>query len=165
MIRFAFFLVCFAASLASYAQQDYNRMLTYANEKAARGDYDGAIKDINQMIEQNPYDNQFYFYRGKVYFLQKNMNMALKDFNQAYKVDTNNIEALYFRGRCKAGINDYQGAVNDFEHLLSKDPNFTEALLEKGIANVLAGNKEAGCADIRKAEEHGLEAPDHITCD
>ena len=52
-------------------------------EATKKQDFQTAIYDFNQCIQNNPQDAQSYFKRGYAYYGQKDYNKAIEDYNQA----------------------------------------------------------------------------------
>lgn len=55
----------------------------------------------------------------------------------------------------KTKLSDFQGASDDFSMAIKLDPNNSEPYYNKGIAEILLGQNQKGCEDLKKAKALG----------
>ena len=76
----------------------------YARVLRQTGDYDGAIAQLLQVIEQYPQDRVVRNDLGRVYFLQHKYALAQAQFQQALDIDPEDLEANYNMMLCATGM-------------------------------------------------------------
>jgi predicted Zn finger-like uncharacterized protein len=59
-------------------------------------DFDRAIDEINQVIEQFPKSQEYIYIRGRIHFDRGNYETALKDFSKAYDIDPRFHDAYFY---------------------------------------------------------------------
>ena len=73
-----------------------------------------------------------------------------------YRINPKLAEAYKNRGGVKGKLNDYRGAIEDCNKAIEINPKFPGAYFDRGIAEILLGQKDSGCLDLSKAGELGL---------
>jgi tetratricopeptide (TPR) repeat protein len=147
------------ATITSIQAQDkeLNEMYNKAAEKAAAGDYTGALADYNYIVSVNPSFPKIYFQRGFLKFMMRDFKGAIDDFDQALKKDTPDEEVYLYRGLCNFELKEYQSAVDDYSKALLIDEEFEMAYLYRGETYIQLNKREEGCRDISIALQMGLE--------
>jgi len=103
--------------------------------KSALGDFEGAIQDINKVLQLSPVDES-----PKMYFL-----------------------AFFSRGIAKAELGDAKEAILDYDRAIKIDSTDARVYQKRGISNVTLGRKSDACLDFKKAKELGdAEVSDFI---
>jgi tetratricopeptide (TPR) repeat protein len=78
----------------------------YARVLRQTGDYDGAIAQLLQVLQQYPEDRVVRNDLGRVYFLQHKYAAAQAQFKQALAIDPEDLEANYNLMLCETGMNN-----------------------------------------------------------
>jgi tetratricopeptide (TPR) repeat protein len=130
---------------------------TRADLKLALQDPKGAIADYTKAIELLPDFAQAYEGRGGVYYATRNFREALKDMDQAIKLSPENFELYSKRGDIKYESKDIRGAIGDYDTSIRLNPNFALNYFKRGMIKIITGNREEGCADLRKADQLGFQ--------
>ncbi len=74
-----------------------------------------AIKDYSYLIKNYPGTIDYYLKRAKIFYKQRELDLALKDLNEILKYDMFNNEALYLRGAIYQVQKDYNKAIDDYK--------------------------------------------------
>ena len=101
---------------------DTVEMVQQGIEKSRRGNYQGALKDFNQVIAENPQDIHAYFNRGYAHSSLGQFEQALADFTIALKLDPQMVEAYVNRGNVYLQLGEDETAIADYEKALEINP-------------------------------------------
>ncbi len=106
----------------------YNRALA----KRFIKDYNGALKDLNQVITMTVFFPEAYFQRGliKAYNLE-NPEDPIADYSKAIELDKNYAAAYYYRGLARLKKMDSAGACQDFSRAKELDYKKAKKRLSK----------------------------------
>ena len=121
--------------------------------KALKGDFDGAIADLNLAIEQNPSAAALYYNRGAAKDHKGDLDAAMADYNRALELDAKYVSAYVNRGVIKARRKDFAGAIADYGRALEFDPQYVGAYGNRGEAKFLTGDVDGALADFNRALE------------
>lgn len=99
--------------------------------KSARGDYVGALADINQALVINPNNVGALRYRATSKNNNHDFAGAIADYSRALELDPKNAGIYADRGNAKRNQADQAGALADFNQALDLDPKNTTALLAR----------------------------------
>ncbi|VVC04837.1 TPR repeat protein [Candidatus Burarchaeum australiense] len=86
-----------------------------AFEKVQKGDYAGAILDLDRAIELKSNFSDAYTNRGGANAMLENYTGAMEDFNKALELDPENVDAYYDRGLLEGMLGDNAGAKEDLD--------------------------------------------------
>lgn len=78
-------------------------------------DFSAALSLINQALEKDSNNANAYFYRGYIYFLQKNTQQAIADYSTALRLNPKQLDAYFFRGLVYYKSNDNANALADWQ--------------------------------------------------
>ena len=90
--------------------------------KSERGDYKGAIADLDKVIELDPKYGPAYCSRGSAKYSLGNYEEAVADLDKAMELGLNHALAYHNRGITKVEIGDYRGAIADFDRAMELNP-------------------------------------------
>jgi len=86
-------------------------------------DNEKAINDFTKAIEIDPYHDEAYINRAKVYVDIDKLDNAISDFTKAIEINPNFIEAYYDRALIYLyKIGDWEKAIVDFSKVITLDP-------------------------------------------
>ena len=130
---------------------------TRGDLKLALQDPKGAIADYTKAIELLPDFAEAFEGRGGVYYATRNFREALKDMDQAIKLKPGNFELYSKRGDIRYESKDIRGALGDYDMSIRLNPNFALNYFKRGMIKIITGNREEGCADLKKADQLGFK--------
>jgi tetratricopeptide (TPR) repeat protein len=142
---------------ADYAQapKAAERLFQSAQKSISRSDYDGAIQELDQLIEFNPNIASAYFLRGGAYAAMGNARLAERDFGDAIRLQPNFAQAYANRGAIRYRTNDYTGAIADFEQAIKLKPDYADA--KSGLTLARATVEKEGKMDAVDFNKRGRE--------
>jgi tetratricopeptide (TPR) repeat protein len=108
-------------------------------EKFKKGDYKGAIEDLNSAIKIEPI-GQNYFNRAYAKSMIEDYSGAIQDFNKAIELKYELEESYFERGYCKEQINNNLGAIEDLTKAIEINKDFAKAINNR--ATLFAKNKD-----------------------
>jgi tetratricopeptide (TPR) repeat protein len=86
-------------------------------------DLNAALGSMNRSIELDPTMSESYFYRGNIYYGQKNYEAALNDYLKAVELNPNYSEAYYNIGVTYNTTNKFQESIEPLTKAISIIPN------------------------------------------
>lgn len=130
----------------------------------AKNEYDQAISDFDEVLNQNP-DNQIARYdRGAAYMLRGEYDEAIPDFNEVLNRDPDNQIARYNRGVAYTLKGKYDEAISDFTEMLERSPsdkssacsqgfNYAAVYIARGNVYSVKGEHDQAISDFNEAED------------
>jgi len=112
---------------------------------------DPAIRDLTQLIGNNPSDEAAYYKRGQIYASKGAYGAALNDFDQAITLNSTDVYALNNRCWVRAIVGELQSALQDCNNALNLRPNFGDALDSRGLVNLKLGQNTSALNDFDAA--------------
>ncbi len=91
--------------------------------KLRSGDYQGALKAYNQVLQLNPNDDTAYVNRGTARFELGDKHGAMDDFTQAVELNPKNAEAYRQRGGLYLIMGNKKKSRQDFQQLAKLSRN------------------------------------------
>jgi tetratricopeptide (TPR) repeat protein len=126
------------------------------NQKLDNGDQEGAIQDYIAAIQADSGFSLAYENRGILFGNLNRFEEAFQDYSQSIRLKPT-AKALQNRALLYIKKNDYNAAISDLNQAILMDPNYSLAYKNRGLAYVLSGQKDLGCADFQKAASLGKE--------
>lgn len=121
---------------------------------AMLGDATKANADLDQAVKLAPRDAANYNSRGYYgHMVFGRYKEAIADMDLAIKQDPNYGFAFSNRGWCYYQLGDLPKARKDLGLAVRKNPNNAYAYRSLGIVDLALGEKQSGCANLRKALE------------
>ena len=128
-LLFCVLLIIFIPDL--FAQDNYNHTahqhLKRSMEHLLKGDYDSALKSINESLKFDRNSAISYIIRARAYFELGEMERAIADCTHVINIDRNSSTAYVIRGNAYVRKGDYNKAISDWESALRINPNIDEA--------------------------------------
>ena len=100
---------------------------------------DPAIRELSNLLNDNPNDQAAFYKRGQIYASRGAYGPALNDFDQAIKLNPRDVEALNNRCWVRTIVGELQSALKDCNDALQLRPNFVDALDSRGLVNLKLG--------------------------
>lgn len=107
-------------------------MISLAIDKIESNDMSGAIETLTEVIKISPKENQFYCFRGNVYYELNMFNEAIDDYQKTLSLNPNNEEAMTNLAGCKRQNGDMKGAYRDYTNIIKRFPRNSIAWYNRG---------------------------------
>jgi tetratricopeptide (TPR) repeat protein len=130
---------------------EVERLISLAETKFNKKDYQGAMQDANKAIELDPNSSQAYLNRGRAYLGLNDYQKAMEANNQAIKLNPNDDRAYNNRGTSKYKLGDNKGAIADFNQAIKLNPDLVQAYHNRGISKSDLGDDQGAIADYNQA--------------
>nr|BFE80726.1 hypothetical protein GCM10020093_033270 [Planobispora longispora] len=127
-----------------------HRMVLLANRaqlSVMLGDPEGALADLNRVIDADPGYPDYYIDRGNLLYRLGRPAEAVADYETAVEVGPPFPEPYYNRAEVRFSAGDYAGALADLDHALELDPDFVDALANRAGLLVALGEYGRARAD------------------
>lgn len=120
------------------------------------------IVSLKKAISIHYDDDQFYYYLGKSYLQQNNLDSAIVKFSKAIeysKINGEDFELIndYYasRGICFLKKEKYAKSISDFSYAIKLNEFKTSAYANRGVAYYQLNQKSKACESWKKAFEYG----------
>lgn len=160
---------------AKAVSQDVEKMLNNrAITKLNKGDVEGAMADLNEVIRLNPTYVTAYLNRGLVKHKLGDNSGAIADYCENLRLQGESIGSgkspasghgfpmpayvLMNRGEAKYDSADNNGAIDDYSRALELYPNYADAYSKRGLAKQRLGDAGGAIEDFKQAERLHLPA-------
>jgi tetratricopeptide (TPR) repeat protein len=156
-----FGLACQNSPLDIFGSPDHRAQ---AEAAAEVGDYDLAITEFTQAIEQEPEDATLYYARGSAYYERYNtaytandpeadgedFNRAITDFTQAIELDPRYAAAYNYRALAYAAFDMHGQALADYNMAIDLEPDEPTPYYGRGYLFEITGQIEMAVADYER---------------
>ncbi len=117
--------------------------------------YSAAIADFSKAIKLDSQNSQYYYCRGKAYFMKRRWAAALRDFDKITEIDPEYLsgEPYYARGYIYWKIRDYGQAIANFTKAIEINPSRSKYYIDRGAVYFDIYNYKAANRDWLKARE------------
>ena len=125
-----------------------NRGISYAEDEQ----YARALDDYDRAEKLAPSDALVYNNRGVSHRLTKQYDKAIADYNRAIALNPKYADAYYNRGRVyHLNLDQPAKAIEDYNRAIQFDSTRPAYFNLRGLAHIIAGNKDAAISDLRRA--------------
>lgn len=100
----------FEKSILLFPQEDY-MLLDMALCYVETGKTDIAVKMINDLIDANPYESEYWYGLGKVYYMSDNYNKAIEAYEFVLTIEPEHSKALLMIAHCYFKLENYEEAA------------------------------------------------------
>jgi len=114
-------------------------------------DTEDKIKYYTKAIEINPYNAQFYYYRGLAYNKKTLFPLAIEDFGKAITYQPNYPSAYASRGFSYYEMGQQDAAIADYTKSISLDPNYAVTFFKRGVSYQKKGDNAKALEDYTEA--------------
>ena len=114
-------------------------------------DTDDKIKYYTKAIEINPYNAQFYYYRGLAYNKKTLFPLAIEDFSKAIQYQPNYPSAYASRGFSYYEMGQQDAAIADYTKSISLDPSYAVTFFKRGVSYQKKGDNAKALEDYTEA--------------
>ena len=123
----------------------------YYNRGNETKDPEEKINYYTKAIEINPYNAQYYYYRGLAYKAKARFPLAIEDFSKAIDHQANYPNAYVNRGHSYYEMGQQDAAIADYTQAISLDSSDALTFLRRGISYQKKGDNEKALADYNEA--------------
>jgi tetratricopeptide (TPR) repeat protein len=123
----------------------------YYNLGAEAKETDDKIKYYTKAIEINPYNAQFYYYRGLAYNKKTLFPLAIEDFGKAIQYQPNYPSAYASRGFSYYEMGQQDAAIADYTKSISLDPSYAVTFFKRGVSFQKKGDNAKALEDYTEA--------------
>lgn len=109
------------------------------------------IKNYTKAIEINPYNAQYYYYRGLAYKAKARFPLAIEDFSKAIVYQANYPIAYVNRGSSYYEMGQQDAAIADYTQAISLDPRDAVTFFRRAVSFQKKGENEKALADYQEA--------------
>lgn len=114
----------------------------------ASGRTSKAIEDFDAAIRLNPFDANYFMFRGGAKYQQGNDDDAKQDFDQALRLNPKSLYALQARGLIHNAQGNYDNAISDLSRALELKPDEFEVLAARATVYQKQGKYEQASEDL-----------------
>ncbi|MFK7783464.1 MAG: tetratricopeptide repeat protein [Crocinitomicaceae bacterium] len=130
--------------------------------RSGQGDYEGALKDINESLEQDPNDHLTIDMRGKIYLALERPKDALVEFNKVLTIDPSFSDIHFSMGRAYKQMSNHLSAISEFDLAIAADPEDSKSYRLRGLSYFYLELDDKACNDLSKARKMGERGLDNI---
>jgi len=116
-----------------------------------RGDWDEAIRMMQQVIELEPEAADAHYYIGEAYRFKGNYGNALQEHQLALEIDSSFGPAYVGMARARLASDSNADVLSLLNNAIELDPNFGEAYLERARVKLRDNNTQGALVDLGQA--------------
>jgi tetratricopeptide (TPR) repeat protein len=120
-------------------------------------DLNGALTDLNNLINYRPDLISAYLQRGALQWRLSRVEAALEDWSTVLNLEANNLQALNNRAVAHLTLGNLSEAIADLDQLIREAPQFPGAHYNRSLVHSRMENYEAALADISVALDQEAE--------
>jgi tetratricopeptide (TPR) repeat protein len=116
---------------------DNKDALAFAHRGRARkeqGEFEKALRDLNEAIRLNPNNAAWFRARGSVYDELQEYDRAMRDYSEAIRLAPGDALAFNDRGIARKAGKEYDLAIRDYSDAIRLDPRWADAYFNRGNA-------------------------------
>lgn len=119
-----------------------------------QGNFEQAMIEVNNFIDEHPKEYLGYFFRGETRFELKDYIGTIADCNKGIAIYSNDEvwRFILLRAKAKEKLGDLKGALTDYDKSINIY-KYRDTYFFRGILKINLGKN--GCSDLKKAEELG----------
>ncbi|HWY33022.1 MAG TPA: tetratricopeptide repeat protein [Nitrosopumilaceae archaeon] len=152
MKKLLLIVILFFFSANFFSQPSVHDLIVSAQLKDSLKDFDGALKDLNQVLSVSHENDTALWLHGKVYLEKDDFKSAMHDIDEVMR-HHKYAEAFFIRGLIKAKTENYSGASADFSKAIALKTTFTKAYYNRGLAKAYLDDYRHAIDDFSKAIE------------
>lgn len=134
-------------------------LLKLGTDDLAKGEFDRAVQEYSQAIQQNPSSADAFFRRGVAYSrkaayspdINKAYDLAIADYSQAIRLDPSMAFAFYNRGVAYQQEGDQEHALQDFNDFIRMKPDMPRVFELRGRIYAERGDQDRAIHDYTEA--------------
>ena len=116
-----------------------------------KGDFNNAIAEYTEAIENDPNNNEAYYYRGAAFLKTGEDEEALSDFIQSIELDPRHLESYLYLEWILAQRGEFDTIIIYWDEFLELEPDHAQAYLNRGRAYYYQGDWVEALNDVKKS--------------
>jgi tetratricopeptide (TPR) repeat protein len=124
-----------------------------ARIKAAQGDFDRAILDMDEVIRYEPQSAVHHLARGRMWNSKGDFQRALDDHNRALVLNPNDSAIYISRGDLYQSQNDNSHAINDYSEAIARDPKSLAAYGNRALVYFFERDFTKAADDFKRVSD------------
>lgn len=151
------FLAIFTTGCSNGQNCDLENYQKNSAYNFSTGNYKAIIKETNACIQQHPDYANLYNNRANAYKNIKKYDEALKDYSKAIELNKDYPSPYANRANLYLELLKIDEAIQDYDAAIKLKPDYAVAYSARGIAKALKKDFSGAKADVKKAQELGLD--------
>ncbi len=131
-----------------------NMAAAYMMRGAAKGkigDFNGAVKDLDESRSLDSLNYKLFFYYGRVCLVNNIFKMALSYYDTAIKINSKDADSYDDRAMTRIELDDYRGGITDENVAIEIDPKNASYYINRGYAKMQLAEYKEAIADYDKS--------------
>lgn len=137
----------------SYADSSVEKKIDQAWDLYVEGDYNKALKLLDEVLSIDSENQEAYYLRGNVYCESEQYLRAIQDLNKALELDSEDDMAYSDRGDAYYFLDKYENALNDYNQAIKLNPAKADYYANRALAYYSLNQNAKALVDINKAIE------------
>ena len=137
----------------SYADSPSEEKIDKAWDLYVEGDYNKALKLLDEVLSTDSENQEAYYLRGTVYCHLKKYPRAIQDLNKALELDSEDYMSYNERGDAYYFLHKYEDALNDYNKAIALDPTEEDYYANRALVYYTLEQYTKALVDINKAIE------------
>jgi tetratricopeptide (TPR) repeat protein len=130
---------------------DEGQILKQGHRWYAKGEWDKALKEYEEVLRLNPKSAEGYLGRATVRHQKGELDKAIKDYDEAIRLNPSSATAFSNRGAVWQMKGDLDKALADDTEAIRLDPEYPTALRNRGMVWRTKGEADKAIADFTSA--------------
>ena len=135
------------------------RLELIARIHCCRGEYDKAIKVLEDLLDKNPFTYRYWNTMGLIYMFMNKFDECLNCAEYSLAINPDNTDGLWCKAKALSVNGDTQGAIEAFGKFMKRIPDNAKAEVEMGSCLLQLGDLDKACDYLQKAIDHSEEDP------
>jgi tetratricopeptide (TPR) repeat protein len=150
-ISFLLSILAISGQKANAEESGRYHFVTNEGKKDANMSPESELKKLNELIERDSGNAEYFYNRGWIYAQQGNHKQAEKDYTRAIQINKDHADAYYNRGLVYMETKKYDNAIRDFSEVIRIRPEAADALCNRGNAYFAQGYSLSALRDFNSA--------------
>ncbi len=147
---------------ASSTKVSKEALLAQAEAHLESGDVYKALRELQQVLSQDPNNSQVHVDLGWVYLYTDDLDKALAQLNKASQLDLNNPDLHYLRGAIYHRTGQWVDALEEYNHALKTDINNPQLHADIAEVFLLLNNPDGALKEFDVASRLDKDNGDYV---
>ena len=95
------------------------------------GRYEQALLELNELLEDNPEESEFYVMKAKIMFKTGNVDMAIQEIKMSMRINPSNLNSYHLLSEIQLQTGKLKQALLSIEKVLNALPNKISPMIQK----------------------------------